>query len=337
MAHPPLNSGFVTSSPPNYIPKEGMSPSGSYLGVSTSGNTWTPYQFFGRSSSTMTEDPKSSFTLSARDTEDDCSSTTQKPIFTTRLRNQNRFNNGGYSDVPLLDPQQEWRYIAYRGAYAHLLYVWGLPIASTEVLKYNGRAKSNPANSSLEQASVLGIGKASLETKTSNSEARRVDFKDHCQICSAILSDKSSSRRCQSCTTPQTTLVCLLCNTFIQGFSSPCLNCGHVLHHSCRQLLLSQLPEDGSLECISGCGCICSEYVGIEIESPKSPDKSIHAENSPVMSVVGDQSTNEQEQLGWYNSEWEDMAYESLARNLRPRPEIKPKHSQIWKGRKETT
>lgn len=42
---------------------------------------------------------------------------------------------------------------------------------------------------------------------------------------------------------------------------------------------------------------------------------------SPAVTVTGDEGANEQEQLGWKEQGWEDVAYESLARNLRPRAE----------------
>lgn len=54
------------------------------------------------------------------------------------LKNQNMFDDEAHASVPLLDPTQQAKYAAYRTMYADQLTVWGLPIARSEILKFNG-------------------------------------------------------------------------------------------------------------------------------------------------------------------------------------------------------
>ncbi|KAJ9635375.1 hypothetical protein H2201_005797 [Coniosporium apollinis] len=54
------------------------------------------------------------------------------------LRNQDRFDDEGCVSAPLLDLGLAERYRGYRQAYANLLGVWGLPIQSAEVRKFDG-------------------------------------------------------------------------------------------------------------------------------------------------------------------------------------------------------
>ena len=335
VSRPLTFNSSIASSPPAQYPRKRLSPAGSYLGVSTSTNSWSPSQFFARSSSTIMEDPKSSFNVSVSDTEEDAQPIVEKPVFTTRLKNQEQFHNEGYADLALLDAQEEWRYHAYREAYAHLLYIWGLSITRTEILKYNGVLTSRSTCSNEDSTSDLAIGTAGTFISTG---VRCLDFRDHCQKCNTLLSSKHAGRRCPNCANTQTSLLCLLCNTFVRGLSSPCLICGHVLHSSCRELLLSQSPGDVPSECISGCGCQCADYFSIEVKAMDPIARTLHEDVSPAVTVVGDTTTGEREQLEWYdNSEWEDMAYESLARNLKPKQGVKAKSSQIWKRRTGST
>lgn len=327
-------STSVASSPSHAFPKKRLSPSGSYLGTSNPTSNWNHSQYFGKSS-TITEHPKSVLTLSISNGVKDKSKVPRKPGYKTKLKNQDQFHNDGYATVPLLDPAQEWRYRAYKEAYAHLLYIWELPITRAEVLKHNNSQTSETSSSALKPASLLSLGKAERSSKISNDQNSRLDFRKNCSSCAALLPPKATTSRCRNCLTAQTPQICLLCNIFINGLSSPCLNCGHVLHTACRQLLLSDSTHEPILECISGCGCICTDHTSIEIPAPDPRPKLAYEDVSPALTVIGDPPANEQEQLRWYeNTEWEDMAYQSLARNLRPGRELRPKGSQIWRGRK---
>jgi len=54
------------------------------------------------------------------------------------LKNQDRFDDEGHASVPLLISLRRARFAAYRAMYADQLTVWGLPVARSEILKFNG-------------------------------------------------------------------------------------------------------------------------------------------------------------------------------------------------------
>ena len=324
----PFSFGSAASSPPNSYPKKRSSPIGSYLGNPAPTVTWSASGLFGRSS-TVTEDPKSS-SLSISDIEEDIVSVTKKPVFKTKLKNQDQFLNDGYANVPLLDPSKEWRYRAYREAYAHLLYIWGMPIASAEILNHNRPQPDTTTEFKFAPKATAPFGAiagANLLNSGYNTENSNPVFRDYCPSCSTLLlPSQTPSRRCQACSKLPPAPLCLLCNTSIRGLSSPCSNCGHVLHASCRQLL-SQASLD---ECPSGCGCFCAEYITMplppsvaESEPTGEEDQSKDASRagSPVVTVTGDGGANQQEQLGRNEQGWEAVAFESLSRDLERRSE----------------
>ena len=304
----PFSFGSAAS-PPNSYPKKRSSPVGSYVGNPTSTGTWNTSSLFSRSS-TITEDPRSSLSMSVSDTEEDIVRTPKKLVFKTKLKNQDQFHNDGYANVPLLDPSKEWRYRAYREAYAHLLYIWDMPIARAEILKHNRPLQSDtspPFTIAPKATAPFGVlAGAHLLNSGYSTENSNPVFRDHCPYCSTLLlPSQTPSRRCQACSKLPLAPLCLLCDAFIRGLSSPCPNCGHVLHASCRQLL-SQASFD---ECPSGCGCICTDYTtmplppSIVAESGLTPqgDQSMGESlaGSPALTAIGGEGANEQEQLEW--------------------------------------
>lgn len=336
----------AASSPPKVHPKKHLSPAGSYLGTSASSMPWNSSDFFSKAS-TIAEDPRLTFSLSISDTEEETVPPPKQPVVKVKLKNQDQFHNDGYANVPLLDPDQEWRYRAYREAYAHLLYIWDMPIARAEILRYN--RSSSPGTSPPKPTSLLSIGKASVANTAPDTAGLTLGFKTHCRSCSSLLPPEITARRCSNCSTTRRPLTCLLCNTYIRGLSSPCLNCGHVLHTSCRELLLEP-PGSIPMECPAGCGCICADHTIVDIDIPESPAPKQHYDLSPAITVIGDAGMNEQEQLGWNtpgigNGDGPDSnvaAYESLTRNLQARPRressggavVRGSSSQVWRGRK---
>ena len=317
----PFSFGSAASSPPNPYPKKRSSPVGSYLGNNAPTVTPRTSGLFSRSSN-VTEDPKSS--LSVSDIEGDIVVVTKKPVFKTKLKNQDQFHNDGYANVPLLDPSKEWRYRAYRDAYAHLLYVWGLPIARAEILNHNRPLQPDTTTEFRFAPKATAPFGAIAGTNLINSgyitENSNPVFRDYCPSCSTLLlPSQTPSYRCQACSKLPPAPFCLLCNTSIRGLSSPCSSCGHVLHASCRQLL-SQTSFD---ECPSGCGCCCAEHITMPLppsvaaesdptgEEDRS-DKDESRAGSPATTLIGDGGANEQEQqLGWNEQGWGD---ESLSR-----------------------
>lgn len=326
----------ASSSPPTTYSRKRSSPAGSYLGAAPSVMTRASTGFFGKSS-TITEDPKSTYSLSASDAEEETSGM-KKPTFNIRLKNQDQFHNDGYVDIPLLDPSHEWRYRAYRESYAHMLYVWNMPLAGCEILKYSSAPSDFPFSERGQTLPLIAIGKTTSAKTSPDKGESTLNLLDHCTactMCTTALPFQFSNRNCLFCTNPQTPLTCLFCASLIRGLSSPCLLCGHVLHFSCRSRLLALSESSTSAStthlCISGCGCDCASHSVIEVEYPS------RRKSSTSMTVTGDSIVDEQEQTPWRDvaqedeDAWEDVAYESLARNLRGRY-LTPKPSRIWRG-----
>ena len=330
-ARPFSSTNSATSSPPNSFPKKRVSPSGSYLGATSSSITWASAGMFGKAP-TIKQDPAASVSFSVSDTEDELppaavTNLTQISGFSTTLNNQEHFHDEGHARFALLDAKDEWRLAAYREAYSNLLYVWGLPIARCELLKYNDSAQPITNLPQFDKNVPSNDGLA--------TESTSLAFGIHCTTCASLSSTTSSFARCPSCSRALRQLLCLFCNTYIHNLSSPCLKCGHTLHNSCRR----SLTKSGLKECISGCGCICSDHPSIEMPEPETRRRvdGYVRDVSPAITVIADPNTNEQERTGWKGSEWEEMAYESLSRNLRGERRgsgrvIRERASQIWRG-----
>ena len=327
----------ISSSPPTTYLKKRLSPAGSYTGLPSTTVNWGATNVFAKQS-TITEDPKSVYSLSVSDTEEDIA--VSKPlVFTTKLKNQDRFDKEGYANVPLLDSDQTWRYQAYRASYAHMLLIWGLPLAQCEILKYNGHSSvlGLPTKSVTDHSpTVFAIGRSTTESSDADEEnGLRLDF----QIVRTAVSSKNLQRhddpRLENSASLNSPLTCLLCAEIIRGLCSPCLACGHVLHALCRSIISSQtFQATESAECISGCGCRCANHATVEVGLPLQHQ---FIRTPPVIRNM----LNEQEQhrrLGedgndgdvWKDIPREAVAYESLAR-VRERY-ITPRPSQIWRG-----
>lgn len=297
----------ASSSPPKVHQKMRDDPDGGIGGPAQSSITWAPSGFFGRAQTAL-EGQRSALSLSLSDADEDtpASSPAKKPIFTTQLKNQDQFHNEGHATLTLLDPQEDWRYLMYRQSYAHLLYIWDMPLARAELLNYNHSPQ--PENQPME------LRKASLKEKElSRTEKLAIDFVG------------------QKTREPP---ICLFCNTFIRGLFSPCLQCGHILHDSCRATLL----HDGIEECVSGCGCVCTDHTSIEMPMPEEKPQIQAQDQSPALTFTDDTGFTEPEPFVRRESaEWEDVAYTSLARNLMGERRgsgkgVRARPSQIWRG-----
>ena len=322
-------SASASSSPPTTYPKKRTSPAGSYLEAPVPAVTWGTTSYFGKSS-TVTEDPHSSRSVVLSDAEDNVS-LAQKSVFKTTRKNQNQFHNDGYAHLPLLDPDQDLLYQGYRKAYAHLLHVWDMPLARCKILKYGNiipLRRSSPASNPLD------IGRTNPANSPSALKNLELDIRNHCTTCSSVLPNHDSGH-CPFCMRPKAPLLCLLCASIIRGLSSPCMSCGHALHSTCRAFLLStsvsDIPSiDDKMTCISGCGCSCAAHAVVQVEYPS------RRKSSASSTVTGEAGT-QQNSLTWRDATpdeeeaWEDVAYESLARNLGAKY-LTPRPSQIWRG-----
>ena len=324
----------AASSPPNNFPKKRVSPSGSYLGATPSSISWTSTSMFGRTS-TVKEGSLTSNSFSVSDTEEKVASNaahnmTQASDFATILKNQGDFHDEGHAYLDLLDPNDELRFVGFREAYSELLYVWKLPIARCELLKYNSPRWS--------EADQPHFDKTIPTIRGLPAESTSLTFGVHCTFCAFISHANPLNSRCRKCTRTVRALCCFYCNSYIHGLASPCLYCGHSLHHSCRQLV----TKSGIKECVSGCGCICSDHHIVEISRPLNRQRPREKrdrtrEISPAITIIPDAGVQEQATAAWKGSEWEEMAYESLSRNLRRERRgsekvIKERVSQIWRG-----
>lgn len=326
-----------SSSPPSAHPKKRLSPATSYLGAAAANLAWGPSAASSKATSN-TQGVKSRFPPSLPD--ERRSNVGEKAhSFTTRLKNQDQFHNDGYASETLLDQSKEEQYAAYRSMYASMLLAWELPIASCKILQHNNSHSSQPvAQSSREETvatSLITIGRDTLEKTWHESADASLDLRKSCNNCGAILPPGPSSKRCPDCSARQASIICQLCHCVIAGLSSPCLNCGHVLHLSCRSALQEDEDSFPDGECVTGCGCRCADHLHVNVQAPASIDE------STLLIPATDISTNEQEELGWHDvteeaeaaesGTWRDVAYESLTRNLGGRF-LTPKPSQIWRG-----
>ena len=336
----PFNfSASASSSPPTTYPKRRLSPATSHLGAPPSNFNFSATSFFGKSNAAI-EDRKPAYPPSVSDGEDGTSQKSQ--IFRTILKNQDQFDNDGYSGISFLDSDQQERYSAYRSNYANILTLWQLPIVACEMLEYsdNSDAKSSPQNP-LEHNSGTGLismGKDNTSINNANAADLCVSIEDRCLQCGDILASQPKSRKCTSCLTELKPITCLFCASIIRGLSSPCLNCGHVLHASCRSAWHYSSDDPFTDECLSGCGCRCLDHLKVELSLP--PTEVPH-QSTPLVSALRLSTIDGPERTElWEGAEeseladddaWEDVAYESLARNLGGRF-LTPKTSQIWRG-----
>lgn len=328
----PFSFATSASSSPPTQPKKRLSPAVSYLGTASGGNWHGPYNI--NKPSTIPSGSRPENSLSVSDAEED-KTLSRTPTFNTKLKNQQEFSDDGYANVPLLDPKESQRYKAYRDAYAHMLFVWGMPVAMCEVLKYN----TEPSGSSVQSSkgpSELVIGR---NTSSDAETQQGLVLRDACLTCNAAFASGADGRNCRTCSTPRPLLVCFLCTSIIRGLASPCLSCGHVLHPACRALLsadqtsgVSSVDDDDEIEtCVSGCGCRCAEHTVVEVEEPQcQPRKS--SDDADTVIADGSVAFGHQDRSdGKPEHAWQDVVYESLARNLGSRT-LTPRSSQIWRG-----
>jgi len=313
-------------SPPTQ-PRKRPSPAGSYIGAPSAVAGFSGTSFYSKSA-IITGDPRRIHPLSVSDTEEEASSP-QKPVFETKFKNQDKFEMDDNADVPLLALSDEWKFDAYRTAYAEMLFAWELPIQMCEVLKFSS-IQSYDVNTPRNHDPDMAFGK---RTPDSSHAFNGIDFKINCSTCANPVTANRPTRSCPDCSIQFSPLLCLLCTSIIRGLASPCLSCGHVLHPACRAFLQSQslsfddsaCDNDRTYHCVSGCGCLCDSHTSIEI----SACEDILCNDSEDAETI---IVNEQEALGWRDEPRHDVAYESLARNLGDRRALTPKSSQIWRG-----
>lgn len=328
-----------SSSPPIVQSNRIMSPGPSRVGAGNSNLAWGSFATPGQADAAV-RIPRSQMTPPVPDIK--TAIVDQGSFFSIKLKNQDQFHNDGYAMESLLDPSKERRFIAYRTAYASMLLTWELPIASCVVMRCNKRPTMPSAprvdQGQVRQKSLLVIGKSSPSTATVDTGDLRLDIGRVCENCAKALPAGPAVPRCTACSAKQAPVICQLCHSIILGLSSPCLNCGHVLHLSCRSTL--QQPEFSDLdgECVTGCGCLCANHLVVNVQTPLPT----YEHRPSISTTTASLFPTEQEDLPWRDGgdddpdaaesdAWEDVAYESLAKNLGGRF-LTPKPSQIWRG-----
>ena len=308
-------SASASSSPPIAFNRKRTSPVESYGGPGSQSVTWGATSIFGKSLSSMDESKSIDTPSELRISESSpLKKAADKNIeIKVSLKNQDQFHNEGYSSISFLESNDEWRYQASIAAYAGILSIWNLPLARAEILKYNTRTMNKTELSpkgSHDHGSVLSIGKRTTTTSLAHLNHGNLELK----------------RRSDDYRDSKLPVICILCELLAQGRGSSCLSCGHFLHSACRTLLLSD-PEVGNGMCISGCDCYCNEQIHVIVDWPVDE---LQFQRSSAPSTI--REVVESEKI--WESPWdegEDIAYESLARNLGKHG--KTKRVQSWKGR----
>lgn len=346
-----LGSGFTTSfphqsgcsaptssSPPNPYLKRRDSPAGSYAGGAQPSVTWAAASLFGRSWSNI-EEPKSTNTT-FQSFKTHYRSNDNRQSMSVSLKNQDLFDDEGCSSIPLLDDSLKLRFQGYKDAYAHLLFIWDLPMARTEMLQHSSEPPTRKASfetASIQQGnSTISLGRKTSQVSAVTDGKAGLDILRTCLDCNEILplATKTSRPKHQLCRSKAMSLCCSLCEKLIQGRATPCLGCGHILHAACMALLISKIEAGSqSTKCISGCQCQCRIDVVVPVSWPE--ERHTPASSAPTIREGEEGSGGVWE---GQRSVWEDVAYESLAKNLGVAGEkyVKSKASKIWRGREKS-
>lgn len=327
----------ASSSPPSSTIKKRESPAGSYVGGLPPSVTWGTTSIFGRSWSANEEPSRSkNAIMDSRLNRTRCNN--RQASINISLKDQGMFSDEGYSAAPLLDCVQDYQLQQYKDEYAHLLLVWELPVVKTEVLQYSSASLSqngpSKATSTISDVTPISIGRKNKIMVAEFIEKPILALEMFCVDCSCAMGLESGipQSKCPSCRSRPVPLFCVFCDELIRGVAAPCIGCGHVLHAACISLSISRSlsPEGGT--CSSGCDCQCTEQVMVEVVWPRDRFAPSSAPSTIKEADEADNVTQTDD-----HSVWEDVAYESLAKNLAVggAKSLKPKTSQVWRGREK--
>ena len=316
----------AASSPPQSQTIKKPSPTGSLIGSEQLSGTWSPSHWIAKASlashdSRSTISPPKEKAWKGKALE---GQSLNPPKMTIKYKNQHLFRD---PNPYVLDPNQTARYQAWRNAYAEILLAWEMPIQRTEILKFN---KTSLISNNGTEPLVFNVPKIP-QLKIPKS----LDLVNLCTKCGNLQKGNLGSK-CRKCNSPQRPPVCTFCSTYITNLSSPCLNCSHTTHLECR-IALSESDID---ECVTGCGCKCSEHMTTSIPFPEETEASNPSLHTRKLSDV--QGAGLRRSGSWNGREGpdqDDAAYTSLARTLerkrresRGRGGLRATASQIWRG-----
>ena len=226
--------------------------------------------------------------------------------FSYKMKNQHHFRP---SVSAILDPAEQAQYQCLRASYASILEGWEMPMQKVEIMKFNSRIPPS----------------ASQAQRTSTEKAA-----------------PSQDRSLQFAALPQGSRLCTYCQTHIKGLSSPCIHCGHTVHLECR----IALRDNGIEDCVTGCGCRCSEHQMTEISmptppTPPAPQPSSHSRQVSYSRQISRSSTGLEDKpqrvFDLRVGGADDGAYTSLAKTLATTRRdsskgLRATASQIWRG-----
>ena len=327
----PFNiAASATSSPPNAQLKKRDIPAGSYTGGPQQSAIWTAASILGRSWS-ATEEPISANTTF------DFPETSHKldkkdKSMKLNLRNQDLFDMEGYSCAPLLGRTLEKDYQSYKDSYADMLFIWTLPMTRTEILQHNGQSSSRKDSSETrslhKDVPLVSIGKKTHQIAEGMDNKSSLLLTRACPECSdtSPLSTAGFKFTCSPCHSKTASLSCALCDELIRGRATPCLGCGHILHTACMSLLVARSDDTRAVDgmCISGCDCYCMTDIVVSVSWPQEQATLTSSSPSTIREVEEEHLKTREKEY----SAWEDVAYESLAKNLgvAGAKYMKPKH-----------
>ena len=254
--------------------------------------------------------------------------------FSINLKNQDQFPFDGYAHSRLLDPATEPLRQGYRAAYANLLAAWDLPLARAEVLQYHtppphpipSHAR-NTSTSSTADVALLVPPRTAANNDTPPAGNGALGLVTLCPVC-ATPQPRGRRARCPGCRARPRPPACAFCDEPVRGLAAPCLACGRVLHLACQTALErahgeADGPDVGGV-CVADGSCGGGALAGAPNDASPSPRR---ARRAPSMASTireadvggdrgGDRAGDRGARTGAAAAPWEDVAYESLAKNL---------------------
>lgn len=198
---------------------------------------------------------------------------------------QTRFDEDGWLNTPLLQPNRSNIYTHYRYAYAEMLQLWDQPLARLEIMKFNvlkDDTEATAGDASYHGSFTIaeGASERTAHQKTGSSpiimgkkdqlnslvaSGRGLDVTGVCRKheiqLDPIRYTTSNSNvggavgTCERCHQVQSQLRCVYCLEPVDALFPPCLSCGCASHEVC----LAEWHAAGETVCPAGDECNCVE------------------------------------------------------------------------------
>lgn len=248
---------------------------------------------------------------------------------------QTRFDEDGWLNMPLLQPNRSNFYMHYRYAYAELLQLWDQPLSRLEIMKFNvlkEDVETTPGDASYHGSFTIGenASERTSHHKTGSSpiimgkkdqlnslvaSGRGLDVTGVCRIhevqLDSIRYTTSNSNvggavgMCDRCHHVQNQLRCVYCLEPVDALFPPCLSCGCASHEAC----LAEWHAAGETVCPAGDECNCAEEaLHGQVESWAALQGAMLSRpatlgESPSSAIDDDSSEERRAPDGWHNVE----------------------------------